>query len=155
MEKTVVLIKPDAIQRSLVGEIIHRFERKGLRLVGLKMMRLNERLLDEHYAHHKDKEFFVQLKEFMQSSPIVAMVWEGIEVISVVRRLIGPTQSREAPAGTIRGDYSMSTTCNIIHASDSVKTAKKELERFFKKEEVFDHEKDELQHVYSAEEPNR
>lgn len=74
------------------------------------MMRLDERLLDEHYAHHKDKEFFVQLKEFMQSSPIVAMVWEGIEVISVVRRLIGPTQSREAPAGTIRGDFSMSTT---------------------------------------------
>jgi nucleoside-diphosphate kinase len=139
MQKTLVLIKPDALQRGIVGEIIHRFERKGLKLVGLKMTQLTDELLDEWYAHHKDKDWFADLKNFMKWTPVVAMVWEGVEVISVVRKLVGITKAKEAEDGSIRGDFGMSTQQNLIHASDSEESAQKELDLIFKKEEIFDY----------------
>ena len=138
MQRTVVLLKPDSLQRGLVGEIIHRFERKGLKLVALKMMAVSDAVLDEHYAHHKDKAFFAGLKKFMASAPIVCMLLEGLDAISVVRKMAGATNSREAELGSIRGDFSMSTSANIIHVSDSEASAREEEVRFFEKSEVFD-----------------
>src|SRR3972149_4704884 len=124
MQRTVVLLKPDSIQRGLIGEIIHRFERKGLKLVGLKMMTVSDAVLEEHYAHHKDKPFFAGLKKFMSSSPIICMLLEGIDAITVVRKMAGETNSRRADIGSIRGDFSMSTSANIIHVSDSLAAAR-------------------------------
>ncbi|MCX6816295.1 MAG: nucleoside-diphosphate kinase [Candidatus Beckwithbacteria bacterium] len=135
LQQSVVLVKPDGLQRGLLGEVIHRFERKGLKLVGLKMMRLTDEILDEWYAHHKDKKFFKDLKEFMKSSPIIDMLWQGIDAVQVVRRLVGVTLGREAEMGSIRGDFSVSQQLNLIHASDSVETAKKEKHLVFKDEE--------------------
>jgi nucleoside-diphosphate kinase len=138
MERTVVLLKPDAIQRGLVGEIIHRFERKGLKLVALKMITASDALLEEHYAHHKDKPFFAGLKKFMKSAPIVCMLWEGIEAVEVVRKMAGATNGRNADMGTLRGDFSISTSANIVHASDSIEASKEEETRFFDPAEIFD-----------------
>ena len=138
MQRTVVLLKPDTLQRGLVGEIIHRFERKGLKLVALKMMAASDALLEEHYAHHKDKPFFAGLKKFMSSSPIVCMLWEGIDAVAVARKMAGATNSRDAELGSVRGDFSMSTSANVIHVSDSVPSAKEEEARFFEKGEVFE-----------------
>ncbi|MDO8340943.1 MAG: nucleoside-diphosphate kinase, partial [Candidatus Woesebacteria bacterium] len=120
MEKTVVLIKPDGLQRGLVGEIMHRFERKGLKLVGIKMIRLTDQILDDWYSHHKDKAFFKDLKSFMEWTPVVAMLWQGLDAIAAVRKVVGITKAREAEAGSIRGDFGMSGSQNIIHASDSI-----------------------------------
>src|SRR3989344_294915 len=105
MEQSVVLVKPDGFQRGLIGEIIHRFERKGLKLVGLKMISLSDALLDEWYAHHKDKPFFGSLKSYMKSYPVVAMLWEGKEAVSTIRQMVGVTLARKAEPGTIRGDF--------------------------------------------------
>jgi len=138
MQRTVLLLKPDTLQRGLVGEIIHRFERKGLKLVALKMMAASDALLEEHYAHHKDKLFFAGLKKFMSSAPIICMLWEGIDAVSVARKMAGATNSREAELGSIRGDFSMSTSANVIHVSDSEASAKEEEARFFEKDEIFD-----------------
>ena len=138
MQRTVLLLKPDTLQRGLVGEIIHRFERKGLKLVALKMMAASDALLEEHYAHHKDKLFFAGLKKFMSSAPIICMLWEGIDAVSVARKMAGATNSREAELGSIRGDFSMSTSANVIHVSDSGASAKEEEARFFEKDEIFD-----------------
>ena len=138
MQRTVVLLKPDTLQRGLVGEIISRFERKGLKLVGLKMMTASDALLEEHYAHHKDKPFFVGLKKFMSSSPIVCLLWEGIDAVAVARKMAGATNSRDAELGSVRGDFSMSTSANVIHVSDSEASAKEEETRFFEKDEIFD-----------------
>ena len=151
-EKTLVLIKPDAIQRGLIGEIIGRFERKGLKLVGIKMMTASDELLSEHYSHLTDKPFFPSLAKFMKSSPIIAMVWEGLEVVDAVRLLCGITKARSAEAGSIRGDLAMSVSCNVVHASDSVENAKKEVERFFKEEELHNYAKSEYEHVYAEDE---
>jgi len=151
-EKTLVLIKPDAIQRGLVGKIIERFERKGLKLVGLKMMALDEVLLREHYAHLADKPFFAGLAKFMQSTPVVAMCWEGLEVVDAVRKLCGITKSREAEMGSIRGDYAMSVACNVVHASDTIENAEKEVARFFQSKELHGYEKSEFMHVYAEDE---
>jgi len=137
MEKTLILIKPDAFQRALVGKIISRFERKGLKIVGLKMLKPSPELSKEHYAHLVDKPFYPGLEQFMTQNPIIAMVIEGQEAVEVVRRVVGVTNSRKADAGTIRGDYSMSTGRNTIHASDSVETAQKEVSRFFEPNELF------------------
>ena len=126
MEKTVVLVKPDGVQRGLIGEIITRFERKGLRLAGLKMISLGDAILDEWYAHHKDKSFFPDLKSYMMSYPVVAMLWEGLDAAVTVRKLIGITKARDAEPGTIRGDFAMSQQYNLIHASESVDAARKE-----------------------------
>jgi len=140
MQKTVVLVKPDGLQRGLVGEIISRFERKGLKLVGIKMLTMTDEIIDEWYAHHREKDFFDDIKKFMTWTPIVAMVWEGLEVIPAVRKIVGITKSREAEAGSIRGDLGMSGAQNMIHASDSEEAAGKELKLIFGDDEVFSYE---------------
>lgn len=152
MERTVVLVKPDGVQRGLIGQILTRFERKGLRLCAVKMIALDDPILDDWYAHHKEKPFFKDLKNFMKSSPVVAMVWEGVEAIEAVRKVVGITKSRGAEAGTIRGDFGMSGSHNLIHASDSPEAAKKELQLIFKPGEIFDYKKSEYDHVYTGEE---
>lgn len=152
LQRSVVLIKPDALQRGLVGQLISRFEQKGLKLMGIKMMILTDELLDEWYAHHKEKPFFGNLKKFMMSAPTVAMLWEGLECINTVRKLCGVTTGYEAEAGSIRGDFSMSGQHNIIHASDSEQTAAKEEKLIFDKDEIFDYDKGEYLWVYSIEE---
>lgn len=152
MELSVVLVKPDGIQRGLVGQIISRFEKKGLKLCALKMIALSDPVLDAWYAHHKDKPFFADLKRFMQSSPVVAMLWEGVECVEAVRKIVGITKSRAAEAGSIRGDYGMSQQYNLIHASDSVENAKKERDLIFGQDEVFSYDKSEYLFVYNEEE---
>ncbi len=140
MQKTVVLVKPDGLQRGLVGEIISRFERKGLKLLGIKMVTMTDEIIDEWYAHHKEKDFFTDLKKFITWTPIVAMVWEGLEVIPAVRKIVGTTKGREAEAGSIRGDFGMSGPQNLIHASDSEEAAKKEIGLIFSEDEIFGYE---------------
>jgi len=152
MQRTVVLLKPDTLQRGLVGEIIHRFERKGLKIVGLKMMAVSDAILEEHYAHHKDKPFFDGLKKFMASAPVVCILVEGIDSIVVARKMAGATNSREAELGSIRGDFSMSTSANIIHVSDSEKSAREEETRFFRGDEVFDWQSVVEPYLYSEDE---
>lgn len=152
VQQSVVLVKPDGLQRGLVGEIINRFEQKGLKLVALKMTMLTDEQLEAWYAHHKDKPFFPKLRSFMQMTPVVAMLWEGIECIDAVRKLVGITKSREAEAGSIRGDLGMSGQMNLIHASDAVESAKKEKSIVFAPEEVFAYQKDIEIFVYSEEE---
>lgn len=152
MERTVVLVKPDGVQRGLVGEIIHRFERKGFHLVALKMISLNDAVLNEWYAHHRDKSFFPNLKEYMMSYPVVAMLWEGIDAASTIRTMIGITKAREAAPGTIRGDFAMSQQYNLIHASESGEIAKKEEALIFDPSEIFSWEKTDFRHIYVDEE---
>jgi len=151
-EKTVIIMKPDALQRSLLGEVIHRFERKGLKIIGLKMMRLEDVLLDAHYSHHKDKPFFDSLKKFMKSAPVVVMALSGFNAVKAVRLIVGPTVGYEADAGSIRGDFSISGQANIVHASDSPENAQIELERFFKKDELFSYQKPEFEFIYGEDE---
>ena len=151
MQKTVVLVKPDGLQRGLVGQIISRFENKGLKLVGIKMIRLSDETVGNWYVHHKDKPFFGNLKSFMQWTPIVAMVWEGLDAIPAVRKIVGVTKGREAEAGSIRGDFGMSGSQNLIHASDSVEAAEKEMGLIFNGDEVFGYESRMDQLVYSSE----
>lgn len=152
MEKTVVLVKPDALQRGLTGEIIQRFDRKGLKLVGIKMLKLTDEILDEWYVHHKDKSFFSNLKSFMEWTPIVAMVWEGLDAITTVRKIVGITKGREAEAGSIRGDFGMSGSQNLIHASDSSQAAKKELKLIFRNNEIFNYQSASECLIYSKDE---
>ena len=152
MERTLVLIKPDGIQRGLAGKIITRFEEKGLKMIGCKMMALDEVILREHYAHIADKPFFPGVAKFMSSSPVLAMCWEGFECVEAVRLITGVTKARQADAGTIRGDFAMSVSCNVIHTSDSVETAEKEVPRFFKPDDLCDYTKGEYEHVYNDEE---
>ena len=140
MERTLVLIKPDAVQRDLVGEAISIFERKGLKLVGMKMMQLTDDLLDEHYSHLREKSFFGEIKGFMKSTPVIACCLEGVDCVNTVRLLCGITKAREAAPGTIRGIFAMSVQANLVHASDSLETAKVEVPRFFKAEELFEYE---------------
>lgn len=151
-EKTLVLIKPDAVQRGLVGEILKRFEMKGLKIVGLKMMRLDEAVLREHYAHIAEKPFYPTVEKFMMSSPVAVVCLEGLEVVDAVRLIMGITKSRAATAGSIRGDLAMGYGCNVIHGSDTVENAKAEVARFFKPEEILDYDKGEYLHVYSEDE---
>jgi len=152
MERSVVLVKPDGVQRGLIGEIIHRFERKGLHLVGLKMVSLSDALLDEWYSHHKDKPFFPGLKAYMQSHPVVAMLWQGKDAVVTVRKMIGVTKAREAESGTVRGDFAMSQQYNLIHASESSEIAEKEEKLMFDPKEVFMWEKADLDFIYLPEE---
>lgn len=152
MERSVVLVKPDGVQRGLIGEIIHRFERKGFKLVGLKMISLSDALLDEWYVHHKDKPFFGGLKSYMKSYPVVAMLWEGKDVVATVRKMIGITKARDAEPGTIRGDFAMSQQYNLVHASESIEIAKKEQGLIFSKEEIFEWDKKDLKNIYLSDE---
>ena len=138
MERTLILLKPCTVQRRLIGEIINRIERKGLRIVGMKMMQLDDALLNEHYAHLADRPFFNFVKTSMKAAPVVAMCVEGCEAVQVVRTITGATNGRKAAPGTIRGDYSMSGQENIVHASDSPENAAIEIRRFFKPDELFE-----------------
>lgn len=131
MQTTYIMIKPDGVQRGLVGEIITRFENKGLRLVGLRQLIPSTKVAEEHYAIHKDRPFYPGLIKFITSGPVVAMAWTGVEAITVARNIIGPTNGREALPGTIRGDLAMDIGHNIIHGSDGEETAKFELELWF------------------------
>lgn len=148
-ERVLVIIKPDAIQRNLVGEIIGRFEKKGLKINGLKMVTLEDVLLEDHYKHIKDKPFFAGIKTFMKSSPVVVIALSGIGAVDAVRIIVGPTKSYEAPGGTIRGDLAMSIQSNVVHASDSVENGIDEVNRFFSEDELFSYQKIDQQMVYA------
>jgi nucleoside-diphosphate kinase len=152
MERTLILIKPDAIQRALIGKIISRFEEKGLKLAGIKFIKLSDALLNEHYSHHADKPYFAGIRRFMQSTPVVAICLEGLDCVETVRRLCGITKSREAAPGTIRGDWAMSIQTNLVHASDSVETASKEVPRFFDASELFEYQPALTWAIYSEDE---
>lgn len=139
MQRTIVLVKPDALQRGLVGEIIHRFEIKGLKLIALKMVPFGEDVMDIWYSHIKDRPFFPKLKSYMTSTPVVAMIWEGIDCVATVRKMVGITKGREAEMGSIRGDFAMSGSKNVVHASDSPEASEKEIKLIFKAQEIFDY----------------
>jgi nucleoside-diphosphate kinase len=141
METTLVLLKPDCVQRNLMGEVISRFERKGLTILGMKMLQLNDSLIKEHYGFLADKPFFPSLVEYMQSSPIVAIAIRWANAVKTIRTMSGATNPVEALPGTVRGDYALSIDWNIMHASDSLETANEELKRFFNKEEIFDYKR--------------
>lgn len=150
-EKTIVIVKPDGIQRGLVGEVVKRLEMKGMKIVGLKMMRLDEAKLREHYAHHVEKPFYAGLEAFMRSSPVVVICAEGKGAVAAVRLISGVTNAGNADGGTIRGDLAMGM-CNVVHCSDSIETARVEVLRFFKPEEIHDYDKTEYLHIYMEDE---
>lgn len=133
------MIKPDAFGRRLCGEIIGRYERKGLKLIGMKMQIVSSALAEQHYAEHKGKKFYPSLLSFITSGPTVQMVWEGENAVAAVRKLNGATNSQEADLGTIRGDFGLTVQNNLVHASDSLDTAKREIALYFRPEELFDH----------------
>jgi nucleoside-diphosphate kinase len=136
MQQTLILLKPDAVQRRLVGEITRRFEAKGLRLVGLKLLQADRELAERHYAVHKGKPFYESLLGFLTSGPTVAMVWEGREAVAVCRNLMGVTDGAKAPPGTIRGDFALSVQNNLVHGSDSPENAAAEIALWFRPEDL-------------------
>lgn len=142
MEKTFLMVKPDGVQRSLIGEIVSRFEQKGFQLVGSKVMQINEELAGKHYQEHKGKPFFGELVEFVTSGPVFAMVWEGNNIIEIGRNMVGKTNPKDAAPGTIRGDYGISLGMNLIHGSDSPESAEREINLFFNQEELLTYKKD-------------
>jgi nucleoside-diphosphate kinase len=152
MERTLVLLKPDAVQRGLLGEIIARFEHKGLKIVGMKMAAIPDETWNEHYSHLSHLPFFGEIKSFMMRAPVVAICLEGVNCVNVVRLMCGPTKSWEAAPGTIRGDYGMSIQANLVHASDSVETAQNEVPRFFREDELFDYDFLKLEYLYTKKE---
>lgn len=141
MQTTLILLKPDTVERSLIGQVISRLENKGLKIVGLKMMQLDDAIINEHYDFLADKPFFPAIQAYMKRTPIVALAVRGANAISTVRNLTGATNPAEALPGSIRGDFGLTIDGNIIHASDSEETAEKELNRFFKGEGIFDYAK--------------
>ncbi|MDD5770226.1 MAG: nucleoside-diphosphate kinase [Candidatus Gracilibacteria bacterium] len=141
METTLILLKPDTVQRGLIGQIISRFENKGLKIIGMKMMNLSEEIINEHYDFLADKPFFPKIKSYMTSAPVVAMAVSGTNVIKTVRILTGATNPAEALPGSIRGDFALTIDGNVIHASDSEETAQIELKRFFKEGEITNYTK--------------
>ena len=152
MEKTFVIVKPDAVQRWLVWEVLWRFEKKWLKLVAMKMMKLSDAVLREHYAHIADKPFFPSVSWFMQSSPVVAMALEWFEAVEAVRNMCWITSARKANPWTIRWDLWMWYQCNVVHTSENPEDAKDELARFFNPEDFFEYDKAEYMHIYSEEE---
>ncbi len=146
MQRSLVIIKPDAVQRGLIGKMVDRFESKGLKIVGFKMMQLKDAVLREHYAHVVDRPFFAELAQFMSSSPVLVMCLEGLNAVEIVRKLSG-TDNFEF--GTIRGDFSSSSQKNLIHSSDSEATATREINRFFLETELFEYDKEEWKSVYA------
>ncbi len=152
MEKTLVLLKPSAVLRGLAGEVISRFEKKGLVIIGMKMMKLSDEILAEHYAHLADKPFFPLIVKSMQASPVVAICLKGLDAVNVVRKMTGATKGRNAELGTIRGDLCMSGQQNIVHASDSVENAEIEIRRFFKPEELNDYDTPIIKLLYADDE---
>ena len=142
MEKTFLMVKPDGVQRNLIGEIVGRFEKKGFQLVGAKLMQIPTELAEQHYGEHKERPFFGELVEFITSGPVFAMVWEGENVISTARLMMGATNPKESAPGTIRGDFAVTVGKNIIHGSDSPESAEREIGLFFKQEELVAYAKD-------------
>lgn len=141
MEKTFLMVKPDGVQRNLIGEIVSRFETKGFNLVGAKLMLITQELAEQHYGEHKERPFFGELVEFITSGPVFAMVWEGENVITTARQMMGATNPKDAAAATIRGDFAVTVGKNIIHGSDSSESAEREIGLFFNKEELVDYSK--------------
>ncbi|GIN70062.1 nucleoside diphosphate kinase [Bacillus sp. J14TS2] len=141
MEKTFLMVKPDGVQRGLIGEIISRFEAKGFQLVGAKLMSISEELAESHYAEHKERPFFPGLVQFITSGPVFAMVWQGEQVIATARQMMGTTNPQEAAPGTIRGDFGLIMGKNIIHGSDSVQSAEREIKLFFRDDELVEYSK--------------
>jgi len=148
-ERSLIIIKPDAVQRNLVGEIINRFERKGLKIIGMKMMYLKEALLREHYAHVSDKPFYPRIERFMMSSPVIVMAVAGIKAVDSIRIIVGPTKSYEADAGTLRGDFALSMQSNVVHASDSIESAEAEIKRFFDDADIVEYDKIDTKFIFS------
>ena len=142
MERTFLMVKPDGVQRSIIGDVVSRFENKGYQLVGSKLMQITKELAEQHYGEHKERPFFGELVDFITSGPVFAMVWEGENVISTSRLLVGATNPSEATPGTIRGDFAVTVGKNIIHGSDSSESAVREIGLFFKEEELVSYEKD-------------
>ncbi len=136
-ERSLILLKPDCVQKAHCGEVIGRFEKAGFRIRGAKMIRLSDELLADHYSHVADKPFFPSIVEFMQSAPVVAIALEGDDAVAKVRAMLGPTNSKEAEPGTIRGDFGEDMMVNVCHASDSPENGEIEVKRFFKEEEIF------------------
>jgi nucleoside-diphosphate kinase len=141
MEKTFLMVKPDGVQRQLIGEIIARFERKGFQLVGAKLMQVSKDLAEKHYGEHKEKPFFGELVDFITSGPVFAMVWQGENVIATARQMMGSTNPKDAAPGTIRGDFGLTVGKNVIHGSDSPESAEREINLFFKPEELLEYNK--------------
>lgn len=141
MERTFVMVKPDGVQRNLVGEIISRFEKKGFKLVAMKLMQLDEAKAREHYAEHVEKPFFPGLLEYITSGPVVAMVWEGRGVVEEARKMMGKTKPAEAAPGTIRGDYGIEVERNVIHGADAVASAQREMKIYFQEDEILSYTK--------------
>lgn len=142
MEKTFLMVKPDGVQRNLVGEIVQRFEKKGYQLAGAKLMKISKDLAEQHYGEHKERPFFGELVSFITSGPVFAMVWQGDNVIKVAREMMGKTNPVDAASGTIRGDYAVQVGMNIIHGSDSPESAEREINLFFKQEELVEYSRD-------------
>lgn len=140
MERTFLMVKPDGVQRGLIGEVVKRFESKGFQLIGCKLMRISRELAEKHYAEHASKPFFEELVSFITSGPVFAMVWQGDQIIAISRKMIGKTNAVEAEPGTIRGDFAVHTGNNIIHGSDSPESAEREISLFFRPEELVDYE---------------
>ncbi|MDN7244054.1 nucleoside-diphosphate kinase [Planococcus shenhongbingii] len=141
MEKTFLMVKPDGVQRNVIGEIVARFEKKGYHLVGAKLMQIPAELAEQHYGEHKERPFFGELVEFITSGPVFAMVWEGENVILTARQMMGATNPKDAAPGTIRGDFAVTVGKNMIHGSDSAESAEREIGLFFKEEELVSYEK--------------
>ncbi|MGI8383581.1 nucleoside-diphosphate kinase [Robertmurraya sp. P23] len=141
MEKTFLMVKPDGVQRNLIGEIVGRFERKGFQLVGAKLMLISNELAEQHYGEHKERPFFGELVDFITSGPVFAMVWEGENVIATARQMMGATNPKDSQPGTIRGDFAVTVGKNIIHGSDSAASAEREIALFFKEEELLSYSK--------------
>jgi len=141
MERTFIMLKPDAVQRGLAGEMIARFEKKGFKLVGMKLIQVDRTLAEEHYAEHRGKGFFEPTVAYIMSSPVVALVWEGKNVVALARELMGATNPANANPGSIRGMYAMDISRNVIHGSDSVISAEREIALYFKSEELVDYRK--------------
>ncbi len=148
MKKSFVMIKPDAVERRLMGKVLTKFEEKGLQIVATKMMLIDEELAMQHYGEHSEKPFFKSLVEYITSAPVLAMVIQGDECISVIRKIVGATNPKEAELGTIRGDYGMDTGRNIIHASDAPESAKREIALFFDESEIMDYEMPDNNMIY-------
>lgn len=141
MEKTFLMVKPDGVQRNLIGEIVSRFEKKGFKLAGAKLMTISRDLAENHYGEHKERPFFGELVNFITSGPVFAMVWEGDNVIATARNMMGKTNPAEAASGTVRGDFAVNVSNNIIHGSDSPESAVREIGLFFNEEELVNYEK--------------
>jgi len=141
MEKTFLMVKPDGVQRELIGEIVSRFEKKGFQLIGAKLMNIPNELAEEHYGEHKERPFFGELVEFITSGPVFAMVWQGENVIATARQMMGATNPKDAAPGTIRGDFGVTVGKNIIHGSDSPESAKREIGLFFNENELIEYSK--------------